>query len=274
MEQRAWVGRRLTTGRRHMQRLMTSLASDRVALQDATSDIWAGVSHPGAPIDPATALRLAREGAVVAARVGSRLNDFDTVTGALFADLTAADEVDTALGEALARTEVAITELRALTSAEPLADERANAQASAPRTEVGAGMGAGQSRRPATPNDPFATNILETQRRRTGKTPAVAPDGAPRQTGGYRAVRRDSSQHRALLGERDATGQTPAAGQSQQGRRPNPNGQGASGAYRQQSKAGSSGRHNVSNSPQPPRAPRQAPDERSRGSSGSRWLND
>jgi hypothetical protein len=147
MEQRDWVGRRLTVGRSHMQRLMTSLAGDRVALQDATSDIWAGVSHPGAPVDPATAMRLAREGAVVAARVGSRLNDFDAVTSALFADLTAADEVDTMLGEALAQTEATIAELRALTGAEPLADARATARGSAPHPAMDVSRRAIPSRR-------------------------------------------------------------------------------------------------------------------------------
>lgn len=296
MEQREWVGKRLATGRRHMQRLMTSLAADRVALQDATADIWAGVSHPGAPIDPAVAMRLAREGAVVAARIGARLNDFDAVSSALFADLTTADEVDATLDTTLAQTDATIAELRALTGEEA-----------------------------AAPHDPFATNRLEAQRLRTGQTPSVAPTRAQArpQTGGYRAVRPDprpeprgqrpeqrpeqprpetgqhrsprpeSGQHRAVGGH-DAPRQprqTPAPGQSQQGQQGRrPSSLGASGsAHRQPWQNGSSGRHSAQHpaAHQPP-TPRTPPnnefngfggfdtpsDGRDRGASGSRWLND
>jgi hypothetical protein len=259
MEQRDWVGRRLTTGRRHMQRLMTSLAADRVALQDATADIWAGVSHPGAPVDPAVAMRLAREGAVVAARIGSRLNDFDAVSSALFADLNAADEVDALLDETLAQTDATIAELRALTGA------------AAPDA-----LAANAGERPAAPQDPFATHVLEAQRQRTGQAPVIAPANAARQTGGYRAVRPESAQHRAV-GDRAGANQTPAPGQSQQGRTPG----GFSGLHRPQWQDGSSARHSNANHPQAPRPPRRPPngfgappDGRDRGSSGSRWLND
>jgi hypothetical protein len=269
MEQRDWVGRRLTTGRRHMQRLMTSLAADRVALQDATADIWAGVSHPGAPVDPAVAMRLAREGAVVAARIGSRLNDFDAVSNTLFADLTTADAVDAALDETLAQTDATIAELRALTG----------------------------DAAPGEPRDPFATNLLEAQRPRTSHAPGIRPTSAPARpaTGGYRAVRPESrpeTGRRRAVGDRSASRQTPAPGQSQQDRRPTS--LGASGsAHRQPWQNGPTGRHgaqppaaNHPQAPQPPRPPKQPPnsngfggfdtpsDGRDRGASGSRWLND
>ncbi len=282
MEQRDWVGRRLTTGRRHMQRLMTSLAADRVALQDAAADIWAGVSHPGAPVDPAVAMRLAREGAVVAARIGSRLNDFDAVSGALFDDLTTADAVDAALDETLAQTDATIAELRALTGDET----------------------------PVAPHDPYATNRIEAQRLRTGQTSSVSPTRAPVRpsTGGYRAVRpeprpqprpetgqqrvvRSETAQQRAMGERGATRQTPAAGQSQQGRRPSS--LGASGsAHRQPWQNGGSGHQGSQHPAQRPQTPRPArpphnngrntpysgfdtpADGRDRDASGSRWLND
>lgn len=261
MEQRDWIGRRLATGRRHLERLMTSLAVDRVALQDAASNIWAGVSHPGAPIDPATALHLAREGAVVAARVGSRLNDFDTVTSALFADLETANEVDAMLDDTLAQTEDAIAALREMTEADE--SDAATTRQFGP---------------PSMPGDPYETNVLEAQRRRPNPLPTRTPAPTPHQTGGYRAVRPESSQHRTII-DRGATGQPPAAGQSQYRR---PGGMGASGQHRQPGPAGSSGRHRAPDHPQPPRPPRYTPrpnpnvppESRDRGSSGSRWLND
>lgn len=256
MAQREWVSRRLDAGRRRLRHALTTLAVDRIALQDTTSDIWAGVSHPGAPIDPATALRLAREGAVVAARVGSRLNDFDVIADNLFNDLEVADEIDTLLGDALARTEAAIAAVRAASGA----------------AEVGSPAQSGPVKRPTAPGDVYATNILEAQRRNTGQARAFSSGPAPRQSGGYRAVRPDSSQQRAMGGW-GATGSAPAPGQT-----PRPrymNSMGASGIYPQQGTPGASGRYRAADGPQAPRPnPDLPPDGRDRDSSGSRWLND
>ncbi len=279
LEQRTWVARRLSIGRNHMQRLMISLASDRVALQNTTSDIWAGISHPGAPIDPASAVHLAREGAVVAARVGSRLNDIDAVAAGLFADLDAADEVDALLSEALAQTQAGVAELRALTDSAQTGPV-ANESASEPVSASYAGMPARPGARPAAHADYFATNVLEAQHGRTGQYPTPMPDGPPRQTRGYRAVRPESAQQRAPLGDQPTIGHQPAPGQSQQRRRAS--GMGASGVNHQQSKAGSDSHYGASDKPPAPRKPRQAPkrkpdqppDGRNRDSSGSRWLND
>jgi hypothetical protein len=277
MEQREWINRRLTTGRQRMRHVMATLATDRVALQESASDIWAGVSHPGAPVDPATAMRLAREGAVVASRIGSRLNDIDSMTESLFADLETAHEINGMLDSALARSDEAIADLCALTGV------------AAPD----GGAAIRPSAQSATPPDPFATNLLEAQRQRARQTPSVAPSNGMRQTGGYRAMRPESAQHRAIRpevnqpptpgpthGERGATGKTPAAGQSQYGRRPSDIGASAqSGQYRQPGLLSSSGRH-PGQSPQSPRPPRprngfDAPqDARNRDESGSRWLND
>lgn len=266
MAQREWVSRRLDAGRRRLHHALTTLAVDRMALQDATSDIWAGVSQPGAPIDPATALQLAREGAVVAARVGSRLNDFDTIADTLFTDLEVADEVDAQLDDALARTEEAIVAVRSATGIAP------EVTPVAPR---GAPI-----KRPSAPGDVYATNLLEAQRRMSGQARAVSPMDTPRQTGGYRAVRPDAPQQRAMGGW-GATGYTPAPGQTPRPRRTD--GMGASGMYPpQQGAPGASGQYRAANGPQAPRQPRPAPrqqpdlppDRRDRDSSGSRWLND
>lgn len=282
-EQREWVDRRLNAARDHLERLMTTLADDRVALQEATSDVWAGVSHPGAPVDPAMAMRLARENAVVAARIGSRLNDVDIAVGDLFADLDAAEEFDQMLDGALAQTESAIDDLRALVGSSSSAPLAARANTS----------------------DPFATNVLEAQQPRPApQAPRITPQPAPnvsRSSGGQQAVRRDSGQHRAAPGdsaqrrakrpEASQPGQSGQFGQSGQyrtlfnqgasGKRPaqrRPEQSGASGVQQAPWQAsGSSGRHRAQQPPQqqPPRNAFDIPqDGRDRGSSGSRWLND
>ena len=209
LAQREWMDRRLATGQQRLRQMLDTLAQDRLALQDTTSDMWAGVSHPGAPIDPATAMRLARETAVVAARVGSRLNDFDAVTDELLADLSTAEEVDAMLGDALQQTTTAMSALRALT-------------------------------------DVTQPDAQPAQRHATSRQSAISPDGTSRQSGGYRAMRGDSSQRRAVEYR------------------------GSSGSHRQPGAAGSSGRH--PRAPQPPQ--KRPPDGRERDASDSRWLND
>ena len=260
MAQREWVSRRLDSGRRRLSQALTTLAVDRIALQDATSDIWAGVSQPGAPLDPGATLRLARESAVVAARVGTRLNDFDAIANTLFGDLEIAEEVDAQLDDALARTEEAIAEVRAASGM------------AADATPVAAYVA--PVKRPSEPGDIYATNLLEAQRRRSGQARAISPTDAPRQTGGYRAMRSDVPPQRAA-DRWGASGYTPTPRQTP---RPRPmNGMGASGVYPQQGMPGSSGQYRASNGPQGPRPtprPDHPADGRDRDSSGSRWLND
>jgi hypothetical protein len=188
------------------------------------------------------------------------------------------------LDGALAQTEGAIDDLRALvgsSSSVPLA-ARANV------------------------SDPFATNVLEAQQPRQAAhqaprvTPQPTPD-APRFSGGQQAMRRDSGQHRAAPGDsaqrramRPEAGQPEQSGQYGQssqfrtlfnqgasGKRPaqrRPEQPGASDVQRAQwQAASSSGRHRAQQPPQqqPPRNAFDIPqDGRDRGSSGSRWLND
>lgn len=280
-EQRAWLGRRLANGRGQMQRLMATLAVDRVALQETTSDVWAGVSHPGAPVDPAIAMRLARENAVVAARIGSRLNDVDAIAAGLFADLGAADDLDQRMDDALAEADAALDDLRAVLA--PSAEQ----PTSRPRV-----------RRESDAQELYATHHLEAQPQRTAQAPRVTPhgaSGAAHFSSSYPAVRSDSSQHRAMRGDssqqramrsdsaqyrtlfnQGASSQRPAV------RRSDAPGasemSGASGAQWQA--ASSSGRYRAQQ-PQRPPQPRNPgnpfgvpQDGRDRDSSGSRWLND
>lgn len=289
MSQREDVSRRLAMGSHRLQRLMATLANDRLALQDNASDIWAGVSHPGAPIDAGTALHLAREGAVVAARIGSRLNDIDELTDALLDDLDASHEVDESLADALNRAEEALAALRMATGVSTAAAAGADAARVAP-------VKAAMPRAAVTEVvDAFDTNKVEAQRYYTSETPAYVTEPPLRSSGTYRAVRQDSSQHRVVrpdssqhrsVRDQGDLGQTPPfTEQSQHGRRPiNP---GASGIQRHQGLAGSSGRNRSSNGQAGPRSPQGPPpqrppqfrpdspsDGRDRDASGSRWLND
>lgn len=247
--QRQWISQRLAAGERRIRQVITGLAVDRVALQETTSDVWAGVSQPGAPISPAAAIRLARENAVVAARIGSHLNDFDTATDTLFADLEVASEVDGLLDDALARMAAAISAARAIIGEEPEPTEPAEPA---------------QVRRPAPPEDLYATNILDAQFRETSTPPpSRAPIAEPVRT-------------------EDFTGPQQAISSEERARRRRLENLNASASHSQPGRSGSSGRHRAIDRDQPPRpqrpAPRprpdQPPDGRDRGSSGSRWLND
>lgn len=257
--QREWLGRRLSGGRQNLAELSATLTDDRLTLQDSATDIWAGMSQPGAPMDPHAALRLAREGAVVAARLGSRLEDFDTVTEALLSDLAAADDVDAMLTMAMAQTEAAMRELRA--AALPLLAHDSGPQQARPAVS-GRHLDAGaddaddaddawDTRGAPSPWRARGTGVHPTARGRTGVHRALAPDQRgsldrpsapgyrpngsqpdfdPRQTGVNRAVRPDGSQARrapgmggALGGQMGQTGQSrivPTPGQSLRGPHP------------------------------------------------------
>lgn len=249
--QREWISRQLAARQQRLRQVITALAVDRVALQETTSEVWAGVSHPGAPISPTAAMRLARENAVVAARIGSHLNDFDTATDALFADMETADEVDALLDDALAQTAVAIESTRATISDSSDAEPIARASKSARGNQ--------------TSTDPYATTDLDAQYGEMGSPMTSAPD----------QQRRDfSAPHHTASGPR----LTP----DEEARRRRLENLNASGGHMQMGMAGSSGRHRAIDRNQapnpPPQAPRANPDlppnGRDRGSSGSRWLND
>ena len=77
--------------------LLAALDGRRAALQRVTGDIWAGLSHPGAPLDPSMALRLARESAVAGAALGSHLDELRALLGASRAEAGAIEAIDDAL---------------------------------------------------------------------------------------------------------------------------------------------------------------------------------
>lgn len=84
-----------------------ALTEPRANLQRVASDIWAGMSQPGAPIDAYTALRLARESAVASAALGAAVDDLCALLAApqveldemksagdaIFEDLSALDDL-------------------------------------------------------------------------------------------------------------------------------------------------------------------------------------
>ncbi|HEX8727368.1 MAG TPA: hypothetical protein VF739_02020, partial [Ktedonobacterales bacterium] len=181
--------------------------------------------------------------------IGSHLNDFDTTTDTLFADLEVASEVDALLDDALARMTAAISAARATLGDEP---------------ETSEPVGPAQVRRPAPPEDLYATNILDAQYRETSTPPPTqAPNVEPAPMEGF------TGPHRAISPEERA-------------RRRRLDNLNASASHSQPGRTGSSGRHRAIDRDQPPRpkrpAPRPWPDPppegRDRGSSGSRWLND
>jgi hypothetical protein len=81
--------------------LLAALDGRRAALQRVTGDIWAGLSHPGAPLDPAMALRLARESAVAGAALGSHLDELRALLAASRTEAGAIEAIDDALIEDL-----------------------------------------------------------------------------------------------------------------------------------------------------------------------------
>lgn len=247
MAQREWINRRIAARQHQLRQVMTALAVDRVALQETTSEVWAGVSQPGAPIAPAAALRLARENAVVAARIGSHLNDFDTATDSLFADMETADEADVLLNDALARTAEAIVIARATINAGE--DETPPARAN------------GKAVRQEPLEESYETAILDAQYHEMGAPQSNAPTTDMRQRPEFTASHDSVSEQRMTPEE-----------QARQRRLENLN---ASGRHSQMGMAGSSGRHRAVDRNQAPFPhPDLPPNGRDRGSSGSRWLND
>lgn len=66
----AWMRRQ----RRSLEAI-NAMAEPRAALQRAASDIWAGMSQPGAPLDARSALGLTRQSAISGAALGAALDE-------------------------------------------------------------------------------------------------------------------------------------------------------------------------------------------------------
>ncbi len=80
---------------------LSAMVGPRAALQRIAGDIWAGLSHPGAPLDASTALRMARESAVASAALGAALDDLRSLMVSSPAEVDAIEAIDDALVEDL-----------------------------------------------------------------------------------------------------------------------------------------------------------------------------
>jgi hypothetical protein len=69
------LARQIGDGARGLDALVTSVNQGYPALQQSAGAIWAEVSHPGAPPDPALVLRFARETTLLATRAGAGMED-------------------------------------------------------------------------------------------------------------------------------------------------------------------------------------------------------
>lgn len=92
-------------GQRDAFARMSAMMGPRAALQRVASDIWAGMSQPGAPLDAPTALRMARESAVAAAALGAALDELRALMATSPAEVDAIEAIDDALIEDLVALE-------------------------------------------------------------------------------------------------------------------------------------------------------------------------
>jgi hypothetical protein len=232
-----------------------AMAGPRANLQRVASDIWAGMSQPGAPLTPAMAMRLARESAVAGAALGAAVDDLyaqltastvelDEMKSAgdtIFADLNAIEEVTrhTRLMFSLA----AGAESEALTKVLPAQRPQQSAKGTgrlgmtgkAPAVNAGGMAPAGQS---------------------------GAPDGARMapadwQTGRFPVARDDRQAW-------PNSGSFPAIDRGESGQRQHPAGQ--SGQWPRRPGGGPEQRGGESGP--------QRPDPRRRDDNSSKWLND
>lgn len=107
------VSRQLAEDAYQLEALATALEQGHAALQDEVNDVWAGASQPGIAPDGQGMLRLARQTAVAAARIGADAEDAASLSrqmGPLVNTLIAEDQ---ALAESAQATERLAGELRA-----------------------------------------------------------------------------------------------------------------------------------------------------------------
>ncbi|HEX9035533.1 MAG TPA: hypothetical protein VF808_00925 [Ktedonobacterales bacterium] len=230
---------------------MNGLAAPRAALQRVAGDIWAGVSQPGAPMDPATAMRMARESAVAAAALGAALDDLRSLVAAPSAEIEEIAELDDALVADL----IALDELTSQT-----------------RHALEAATGEIRAVRP--PSDSRWRDIpylrdsepIEVEPRIDGRPGVLGPGGtgrragfppAPPSTGNWPSTQ-DTGRARPPAPDRRADSRPPGAQPFQPG---------ASSSQWRRPFPGPSGAQNNEQHPQRP-APRDRDD------SSSRWLND
>ncbi len=69
------MARQISDGARDIDTLVTSMKQGHVTMHDSATGIWAEMSQPGIAPDPTTAMRLARQAVVMAARIGVAAED-------------------------------------------------------------------------------------------------------------------------------------------------------------------------------------------------------
>jgi hypothetical protein len=72
------MARQISEGARDIDALVGSMNQGHLAMHDSATGIWAEMSQPGTAPDPATAMRLARQAVVMAARIGVATEDART----------------------------------------------------------------------------------------------------------------------------------------------------------------------------------------------------
>lgn len=235
---------------------LSAMGGPRAALQRITGDIWAGVSHPGAPLDAPTALRMARESAVAGAALGAALDDLRSLMASSPAEIDAIEAIDDALVEDL----IALEELTRQTR---LAIGKA--------TEV---RGANQERNLSEVEDGTLTPPLAPLS--TGRQPAINSDEwAPEESRSFRRpgdlnpLNPQTGEERPTVKDAGVAWPPPVAGWPV-GREgsvpPNAPAAGSSGKWPRQ--VGDVGEQRGTDSSA------RWPEPRERDDSNSRWLND
>jgi len=208
------VGRQLAEDAYHLDALANALEQGHAALQDEVNDVWAGASQPGLAPDGQGMLRMARQTAVAAARIGADAEDAASLSrqmGPLMNTLIAEDH---ALAESAQTTERLAGDLRAALDQV----EMALGASLAPRPQNAlsgllnrARQVSQRLKRQAEPTGP--ANGANASSGPRGSAPPVGGDPRKGDTGVY-GVRRAASgapQSGESGGVRPQTGQHPAA---------------------------------------------------------------
>lgn len=204
----AWARRQ-----RDAHALLSTLDARRLALQRVTGDIWAGVSNPGAPLDAATAFRLARESAVAASALGSELDELRAVMAASRASSAAIEAIDDTLVDDLIAVEQFAQETRhslAVVAGSSAGASSARGGVRRSPSDALSGQDAGTAGRPAVHPEAM---MADSPRIDTRKGAAIPPRPQPGISGAHPAVGRQPHAEPPA-----ASGQLPVA----RGEAPNP----------------------------------------------------
>jgi hypothetical protein len=181
---------------RELDPLVGAMEREQTSLRRSATDIWAEMSQPGLAPNPATALQLARQSAVAAARIGATSEEVRTRSRLLLGLVTKVVAEGQALTEEGQEAEQYARELLAAIEGmeTTLGDRSAQHSASLPHRE-------GDANPVATPSKVTGTG--------TGQSPARASSGR------HRAPRGDMRIHRPSPGPKRTSGIHPLYGTGQ-----------------------------------------------------------